>query len=51
MSARDLSDPAWHHRIVEELGPGKGVVLICAVDNEEWPCSYERDRIEREEQA
>jgi hypothetical protein len=42
-------NPGVHWPRVEEYAPGKEM-LVCAADDEEWPCPYERD-LAREEPA
>lgn len=37
-----------HRPRVEDLGYGKGEALVCRIDDEPWPCTYERD-LAREE--
>jgi hypothetical protein len=38
----------FHAPRVEDLGPGRGVVYVCARCDQAWPCDYELE-LSREE--
>lgn len=48
-AAGPAPDPAVrHHPRVEELDPGHGTVLLCAIDDQAWPCDHEQDLMREE---